>query len=301
MSELLDADVFRRVMEELQVGVYFTDRNRRIVFWNAGAERITGYLSQEVIGRCCRDNILLHCDHKQMVVCASCCPLAESIADGKPRESSLFLRHKTGHRVPIRIHTMPIRNAAGAIIGAAECFQRQRYVPHPERRDSASCSPYALSGIPEYGFMISELRLRLARLSEGGTAFGVLCMAVDHFEDLRINRGHEACETILHVIANTLQNTIRPGDCLGSWSEGKLMLLLVSNAPDAVARAGERLRALVSCSSVVWWGDPVPVTISGGGTLAGDGDGIDSVLQRATRALEMSVAGGGNRISVVNE
>jgi diguanylate cyclase (GGDEF)-like protein/PAS domain S-box-containing protein len=281
--------------------VYFTDRNRRIVFWNSGAERITGYLRQEVVGRCCRDNILMHCDHQQIVVCGTCCPLAESIADGHPREASLFLQHKTGHRVPIRIHTMPIRNASGAIIGAAESFQRQRYLPHPERRDNPQISPYAITGIPEYSFMISELRLRLARLAEGGVSFGALCLQIDHLEELRVNRGHEACETVLHVIANTLQNTIRPGDCLGAWSAGRLLLLLASPTSDSIAHAGERFRGLVSCSSVVWWGDPVPVTISGGGTLANSGDSIESIVRRAERALENSVTLGGNRVTVLNE
>ena len=60
MSDLLHPDVFREVLEELQVGVYFTDLQRRIVFWNSGAERISGYLRQEVLGRNCRDNILVH-------------------------------------------------------------------------------------------------------------------------------------------------------------------------------------------------------------------------------------------------
>ena len=301
MSELLEAGVFRAVMEDLQFGVYFVDRNRRIVFWNSGAERITGYLSQEAIGRCCRDNILMHCDHLQAVVCHACCPLAEAIADGHPREASLFLQHKTGHRVPIRIHTIPIRNAAGAIIGAAESFQRQRFLPHPERREGPMPTPYALTGIPEYGFMISELKLRLGRLNEGGVPFGVLCVQIDNFEGLRISRGHEACETVLHVVANTLQNTIRPGDCLGAWSEGRLMLVLNSPSPDAVSRAAERLRGLVGTSSVVWWGDPVKVTISCGGSQARTGDTIESLAQRAERALEMSVARGGDRVTIVDE
>ncbi len=298
MSDLLDPEVFRTVMEDLQVGIYFTDRARRIVFWNKGAERITGYLGQEVVGRCCRENLLMHCDHKQVVVCASCCPLAEAIADGKPREASLFLRHKSGHRLPIRIHTFPIRDRKGAVIGAAECFQRQRYIPSPERRERQG---YSIDGIPEYGPMLAEIRLRLARLQEGGPVFGVLCFEIDHFDEVRVHRGREACETIMHVIANTLQNTIRPGDCLGSWSEGRLILVLASGAPEAITRAGERLRALVSCSSVMWWGDPVPVSVSGGGTLAKAGEAVETMIERAEQALELSLAQGGDRITVVKE
>lgn len=299
MADLLDPDVFRGVLEELQVGVYFTDLERRIVFWNTGAERITGYLRQEVVGRFCRDNLLAHCDHKQLVVCGSACPLAEAMADGRPRDASLFLRHKCGHRVPIRIHTMPVRNAHGAIIGAAECFQRQRYLPEPERREGAGL--YCVDGIPEYGFMLAEIRLRLGRLHEGGTPFGVLCLAVDHFDELRTSRGREACETILHVIANTLQNTIRPGDCIGAWPDGRLMLLLSPSTPEGLMRTGERLRALISCSNVVWWGDKVPVSVSGGGTITTAEDTVESVTCRVERGLEASRSQGGDRVTVVRE
>jgi PAS domain S-box-containing protein len=299
MSELLDGDVFRSVMEDLPVGVYFTDRQRRIVFWNEGAERISGYLRHEVLGRCCRDNILLHCDHQRNVICGTCCPLAEALADGKPREASLFLRHKAGHRVPVRVHTVPIRDGAGTILGAAECFQRQRYLPHPERRDISGME--ALSGIPEPGFMLSEVRARLGTFEERGISFAMVLLGVDHFEELRVSRGQEACATVLHVIASTMQNTIRPGDCLGAWSNGTLMLIVDSAAPDAVRRSAERMRALASCSGVVWWGDPVPVTLSGGGTKVKTGDTVDALIRRAEHGLAESVERGGDRVTVCEE
>jgi PAS domain S-box-containing protein/diguanylate cyclase (GGDEF)-like protein len=301
MSDLLHPDLFRTVMEELQVGVYFTDRERRIVFWNSGAERITGYLRQEVVGRCCRENLLTHCDHQQVVVCGDACPLTDAIADGKPREASLFLRHKTGHRIPIRIHTLPLRDASGAIVGAAECFQRHREAPHPDRREMTATPSLGYSEVPDYGSMISELRARLAQLSEGGVPFGVLCMEVDRFEQLRIHRGHEACETVLHVIANTVQNTIRSGDCVGRWSPARLLLLQAASSLDSLAHSAERLCGLVSCSSVVWWGDPVPVTSSVGATLAKRDDSIDTVVRRAERALEMSLALGGDCARVLQD
>lgn len=299
MPDLLDADVFRSVMEDLPVGVYLTDRQRRIVFWNEGAERISGYLRHEVVGRCCRDNIMLHCDHQQRVVCGTCCPLAEAMADGKPREASLFLRHKSGHRVPIRVHTMPIRDGEGTIIGAAECFQRQRYVPHPDRREISGME--ALNGIPEPSLMLSELRLRLGRFEESGVGFGVVLLRVDGFDELRVSRGQEACATVLHVIASTLQNTIRPDDCLGAWSSGRLMLIVSSAAADAVLRAAERMRALASCSGVVWWGDPVPITLSGGGTQVKSGDTIDAVIHRAEHGLAESVERGGDRVTIFDD
>ena len=42
-----------RLLDEVGEGVYFTDRQRRITFWNKAAERISGYAKKEVLGRKC--------------------------------------------------------------------------------------------------------------------------------------------------------------------------------------------------------------------------------------------------------
>jgi PAS domain S-box-containing protein len=44
----------------LPTGVFAVDREGKINFWNAGAERITGYLKQEVLGRVYSDGFLEH-------------------------------------------------------------------------------------------------------------------------------------------------------------------------------------------------------------------------------------------------
>src|SRR2546426_9517321 len=43
MPELQDPDIFRTILESLQTGVYVVGREGRILFWNQGAEKITGY------------------------------------------------------------------------------------------------------------------------------------------------------------------------------------------------------------------------------------------------------------------
>jgi PAS domain S-box-containing protein len=60
MPDFRSSEIFRRIVEQLEVGVYIVDRARKIQFWNHGAERITGFLAQDVVGRFCRDNILVH-------------------------------------------------------------------------------------------------------------------------------------------------------------------------------------------------------------------------------------------------
>src|SRR6267154_2296966 len=58
MPELNDPEIYQSVLDSLETGVYIVDRNRRIRFWNEGAEKITGYLRQDVVGRFLRDHLL---------------------------------------------------------------------------------------------------------------------------------------------------------------------------------------------------------------------------------------------------
>jgi PAS domain S-box-containing protein len=60
----LDADIFRQIANALSVGVYVVGLDRRIAFWNEAAEKFTGYLSQEVIGRPCHADIRI-AGHKE--------------------------------------------------------------------------------------------------------------------------------------------------------------------------------------------------------------------------------------------
>ena len=46
----------RTVLEELPVGIYLVDRDRRIRFWNRGAEQIVGHLAGN-FGRACTEHI----------------------------------------------------------------------------------------------------------------------------------------------------------------------------------------------------------------------------------------------------
>jgi len=51
MPESQHPEVFRTVLESVQTGVCIAERELRIVFWNDGAEKIRGYLQQEIVAR----------------------------------------------------------------------------------------------------------------------------------------------------------------------------------------------------------------------------------------------------------
>ncbi|MDM8549031.1 adenylate/guanylate cyclase domain-containing protein [Desulfobacterales bacterium HSG2] len=104
-------------------GVYIVDTRRRIHFWNKGAQEITGYTAEEVMGKCCKDNILNHIDENGNLMCVAECPLTRAIKSGQNTEMKVYPLHKSGRRYPVSTHVGPIRNKDGKIIGGIEVFR----------------------------------------------------------------------------------------------------------------------------------------------------------------------------------
>lgn len=128
------------VLGSIGDGVYITDRNRRIVYWNDAAERITGWSCEQVVGRCCHEQVLCHVDKDGRKLCGEeHCPLHRSIRTGHHSDVPIVVYAMTPHgkRVPMSVSTSPLRDAAGNIIGGVEIFRDMRPQIEDMRRAQA--------------------------------------------------------------------------------------------------------------------------------------------------------------------
>lgn len=102
------------------------DRNRRIVYWSKSSERITGWRSEDVLGRACHENILCHEDKDGHRLCGKeYCPLHRTMITGVTSTTPIivFARAKDGHRIPMQVTTAPLYDAVGEVIGGIETFR----------------------------------------------------------------------------------------------------------------------------------------------------------------------------------
>jgi PAS domain S-box-containing protein len=289
-----DPEIFRNVVDNLQTGIYLTDCERRIVFWNQGAEHITGYKRHEVVGRFCRDNILMHCNEAGAVLCEAECPLAESIRDGKQKEGQLYLRHKTGHQVPVKVWTMAIRNARGAIIGAAESFEVRNPDSEQERHQSTLAAHGCLdmtTGLPNHGLTRSHLRESLVLFAEHHLPFGVLCIQLDELVEFEGAHSYEAMHAILHVSARTVAHVLGPTAFLGRWAENQFLAILPECDRVELEKLRHEIHRVVNCSGIRWWGDPLSTRASVGWAMVEPDDTVESVVGRALQDLGPASAG----------
>lgn len=115
-----------QVLDFMNDGVYVTDRERHIVCWNKSAERLTGWASEEIVGRSCHDNLLCHVDKDGHQLCGKeHCPLHRAMVTNSSSTVPIivFARCKDGTQIPLQVSVAPITDESGAVIGGVETFR----------------------------------------------------------------------------------------------------------------------------------------------------------------------------------
>lgn len=303
----MDNDFYRQILHDLYDGVYFVDRERRITYWNRGAERISGYKQEQVIGCRCSDSLLMHVDEEGVLLCQHGCPVAATIADGELREAQVYLHHANGHRVPVRVRVAPIRDAQGNITGAVETFSdNSRLVEalREARSHASSALQDALTGCGNRRFIEMHLQSILDNVKLYRTTCGVIFLDVDNFKDINDGLGHAAGDRALCMLAETLRANLRATDLIGRWGGDEFVVILPDSSLENLVGVAHKLRSLVERSQFTWSDAAgkehlVQATISVGATLATEEDSMETLVQRADQLMYQSKGMGRNQVTAV--
>jgi diguanylate cyclase (GGDEF)-like protein/PAS domain S-box-containing protein len=294
-------DFFKQLLEELYEGVYFVDAQRRITFWNRAAQQISGYSSEEVVGHFCQDNILNHVNDAGTQLCFGQCPLVRTIENGLPHECELYLHHKKGHRVPVRVHVTPIRDANRNIVGAVEMFvevqsskQRTELIEHLQNR--GFLDPLTLMG--NRRFLEIELFKALQDFRQHGLPFGAILADLDHLRIINEHYGHEIGDQVLRAVAETLSRTVSESHIMGRWSVDEFLILVPNPSIERLADIAERCRSLVERTSIPVEPTQVSATISAGASAVDALDTMELFVRRLEGLLQRSKYAGRNRVTI---
>lgn len=105
------------ILDCINEGVFTVDRDKRILSFNAAAERITKMSRSRAVGRKC-------CDVIRADVCKESCVMDQTLATGASVVNAMArITNATGCCVPVRIATAPLMDDIGNVIGGVETFQ----------------------------------------------------------------------------------------------------------------------------------------------------------------------------------
>ncbi len=216
--DVLGPSDFENIVSNLHDGLYFTDRNRKILYWNRAAEQITGFTSQEVVGRSCLDNLLCHIDAEGVSLCKGLCPLASSILDGRAREADVFLHHKDGHRVPVMVRTNPLRSSQGKITGAIELFSitsTDSFLWDKLQEMQRVALIDLFTNLPNRKYLELHLNSQAAQLDRFQLPFGIASFHIENSKGFIEQHGVDAFQKLLKILADTIRHSLRPYDVVG--------------------------------------------------------------------------------------
>jgi PAS domain S-box-containing protein len=108
---------FVEVLNLLPDGLFTTDHEWRITYFNPAAAKITGFSAHDAVGMYCKDVF-------KNSICESDCVLARAVAEGRDiHNRECEITTIDGNQIPIICSSSAFRDAAGRITGGLEIFK----------------------------------------------------------------------------------------------------------------------------------------------------------------------------------
>lgn len=302
MRESVIEESLRGILDAVSDGVYVTTAERKIVFWNKGAERITGYSADEVLNKHCYDNILVHMDVLGKNLCFDGCPLQKCMETGERQEAKeLFLKKKDGQRLAVYV------KASVLVIGSerygVEIFGELQSVAGStlaeqlkELADSSIMDP--LTGVYNRRYVDTILEQQYGLFKRHFQRFGLVMIDVDHFKSVNDTFGHLAGDEALKLVASVLRGSVRSVDCLARFGGDEFIIVCPLVELEGIEKLSERIVEMVHHSVLSSPENPkqsIQVSISVGGSMVDYKDkSAEDIIARADEALYRVKRDGGN-------
>ncbi|MCU0642349.1 MAG: sensor domain-containing diguanylate cyclase [archaeon] len=279
---------FKDTVDNLLLGVCFVDCDKKITYWNRGAENLIGLNEKEVMG-------------KKFGISKENCPVGLTLGDGEQRESDAFLKHKGGEKIHVKFRVTPIRDVQEKIVGATVMFHdmsKEVILVNKIKELQRTSSYDFLTGLPNRLMFEKALTSRFEEMQRNNREFGLLFLDIDNFKKINDNYGHNVGDLVLQMVAKKLQSTLRPYDTLGRWGGEEFVALIPHVNREQLYAVSSRLRSMVERSSLFTGDIVVKVTLSIGATLSKSDDSIDSLVKRADKLMYMSKTTGKNKVTI---
>jgi len=125
----------------------------------------------------------------------------------------------------------------------------------------------------------------------------VLMIDIDHFKKINDEHGHAAGDQALIGVANILKENLRSYDIVGRIGGEEFSMFLPNSDIDTATQIAERIREKIADLSTSFQQTSIKLTISIGLTaIKEDENSIDSVINRADKALYQAKSSGRNTV-----
>ncbi|MBF0348390.1 MAG: diguanylate cyclase [Magnetococcales bacterium] len=284
------------VLDSVSEAVMVTDASNRIVLANPAFSRITGYTSEEAIGR---DPRFLQSGRHDSLFYATM--WRDLLANGT-WEGEIWNRRKSGEIFPEWLSIATIRDQHQTVVRFAAIFTdiSKRKADEEELRFLANYDPLTL--LPNRMLFRSRLEWSLARAQRDRKMLALFYIDLDRFKWVNDNLGHAVGDQLLVEASRRLESCIRKSDTVGRLGGDEFAVVLtdLTEIGNAATVAGHMRAEMVRPFLLA--GHEVLISCSIGIALfPDDAVEIETLLDHADQAMYRSKQGGRNLVTFYGE
>jgi diguanylate cyclase (GGDEF)-like protein/PAS domain S-box-containing protein len=214
-----------------QEGILVTDANGIILRVNHAFTDITGYSSEEAVGK--KPSILNSGRHKKEFYDA----MWKTITTKGHWEGEVWNRRKNGEIYPEHLIITASKNDAGEITNYVGTLTDLTLRKEAEKQieDLAYIDP--LTRIPNRRLFLDRLHQAIATSTRNNQRGALLFIDLDHFKKLNDTLGHDMGDLLLQQVALRLTTCVREGDTIARLGGDEFVVLLEDLSENEVVAA----------------------------------------------------------------
>ena len=282
------------------VPIFVLDPQHRVTDWNRACEMLTGISAEQMVGTtnhwqafyrekrpCLADLVIDSADRGNLAGLYTAAKNSELLEEGIHAE--VWLDAVGGARRYLSCDAVPIYNRGKELVAVIETLHDLTERKKMEEALTRLATTDTLTGIYNRGKIEDSLRQEMARATRYGSPLAIILFDLDYFKKINDSLGHSIGDQVLKEVAVTVGRQIRETDVLGRWGGEEFMVLCPGTMADDAITIAEKLRQRVEEL-------PLGVTISCG--LAGyrSGESMDTLINRADKALYAAKHAGRNLV-----
>jgi len=285
MELRLAAEVFQHSLE----GIVITDTHGDILKVNPAFTSITGYASEEVVGRNPR---LLKSDRHGADFYEG---MWRSLVERGRWEGEIWNRRKSGESYPEWLSISAVKDVEGHTTHYVGVFHDITEAKESEEQIRFQAYHDALTGLPNRLLLKDRLAVAINHAQRGGGKVAVIFLDLDNFKNINDSLGHIVGDWLLQSVAYRLLKLMREEDTVARLGGDEFVVMIeeVVNPREVVNVARRIIEAFAAPVTV--GSHELFVTPSLGITLyPEDGRDADTLIKNADMAMYQAKAAGRN-------
>jgi len=237
----LSPEIAAIAFQNTRDGILITDSDNKIIFVNQAFTDVTGYSSEEALGK--GPDLLKSGKHSEQFYN----DMWSSISSDGYWEGEIWDKRKNGEIYLEYLSVNTFKNSQGEIVNYIGVFTDLQNLYSDQESFENRLRLDGLTDLPGRDKVIHFLKKHLFECRRNRKLLAVMSLDLDNFKSLNDQFGHSVGDRILVVIAMRLKKLIRSTDIVGRQGGDEFVLVLPDlNNVDEIEQMTNRILALVS-------------------------------------------------------